>query len=120
MQASELVDVIRANGEEEWREVAGELCGSCHELVRGKYIANLVRKLDNLGYVLASVDGFGGEGKGDKYYGIFSVTKNEEITYFRLNGWYASYDGPDIEYWSFKEVKKIQVQTFEWEYCENR
>lgn len=39
------------------------------------------------------VDSFGGEGEGDQYWMVISVSDGETTRYFRRDGWYASYDG---------------------------
>lgn len=36
---------------------------------------------------------FGGEGEGDQYWMVISVSDGETTRYFRRDGWYASYDG---------------------------
>lgn len=43
---------------------------------------------------LAVVDEFGGEGQGDEYWIVVSLTDSEgNVQLFRKSGWYASYDG---------------------------
>ena len=64
---------------------------------------------------VAPEEHFGGESLGDSYWNVFSVEHNGEITYFRLDGWYASYDGSHFDdYFGFYEVNKVPVQVFEW------
>lgn len=51
---------------------------------------------------------FGGEGQGDRYYIIFRVTEdNGNIRYFKIDGWYASYDGGHYD-GPFSEVKPVE------------
>lgn len=112
MKAAEFLSVIKGLDDlecENWREMAQELCGGYRSLT------DFAEKLAEAGYVIESVDGYGGEGKGDEYWGVFSVTHNEETTYFKLNGWYASYEGGTIDDpEGFCEVEKVPVQTYEW------
>jgi hypothetical protein len=60
------------------------------------------------------VASYGGEGQGDDYWFVFSVTSptGEQRTY-KLAGWYASYDGG--EYDNLFEVFPKQVMVTQWE-----
>lgn len=40
---------------------------------------------------------YGGEGKGDKYWMVVSLSDGETTRYFRKDGWYASYDGGSLD-----------------------
>ncbi len=42
---------------------------------------------------LKYVDSYGGEGQGDAYWVVFSVDNQ----FFRIDGWYASYDGGELD-----------------------
>lgn len=75
----------------------------------------LLVELAEKGYIIRSEDHYGGEGRGDEYWDVFSVENNGEKTYFRLNGWYASYEGATFDDpFDFEKVKKVPVQVFEW------
>lgn len=76
--------------------------------------------LDN-NYVIKVVDHFGGEGQGDTYWSVFSVTHFDDVCYFKIDGWYASHYGAEISGgdYGFYEVKKTPVQTYEWTKNEN-
>lgn len=112
MNKQKLREVIKKIEEECelcWGDVGREICESddndCEFCVA----------LRNEGLVLANVASFGGEGQGDTYYYVFSVTeKDGTVTFFKVEGWYASSYGADIDPWNFKEVKKVPVQTYEW------
>lgn len=39
------------------------------------------------------VDDYGGEGQGDEYWVVFSITNNDKTRYFKKEGGYASYVG---------------------------
>ena len=46
------------------------------------------------GAVVKTVDSYGGEGQGDDFWVVVSVSKEGEVTRYVKNvGWYASYDG---------------------------
>ncbi len=47
---------------------------------------------------------YGGEGQGDEYWLVISVSDGETTRYFRRDGWYASYDGGYLDGESY-EVK---------------
>ena len=86
MQASEFLNIIDENDlRGDWRSEAPELCGSYHGPLYSD--SKIVEKLNELGYELKSVDGYGGEGKGDDYWGVFSITdSSDEISYFKISG----------------------------------
>jgi hypothetical protein len=53
------------------------------------------------------VEDFGGEGEGERYYLIFRVDfEDGSCRYFKMNGWYASYDGGYYD-GPFEEVKPV-------------
>lgn len=103
----------------EWNELAYELSGSYVE--RGWVITNsddysgkLGGEIAKLGFEFVSVDGYGGEGKGDKYWGVFSLTKDGKTVYVMMSGSYASYDGPDLDstYWTIVEPYEKTVRDW--------
>lgn len=47
---------------------------------------------------------YGGEGQGDQFWLVISITDGETTRYFRRDGWYASYDGGYLDTDTF-EVK---------------
>jgi len=51
--------------------------------------------LDNL--TAKVVSEYGGEGKGDQYWMVVSLSDGETTRYFRKDGWYASYDGGSLD-----------------------
>jgi len=59
-------------------------------------------------------DDFGGEGEGDDYWVVFSVGNQ----YFRVNGYYASYHGGELD-GSVEEVKPVKVERIEYEEIKN-
>lgn len=59
---------------------------------------NIVEEINKLGYVIKSEDGYGGEGRGDNYWGVFSLTKDNHTVYIKLDGYYASYNGSTVDY----------------------
>lgn len=40
---------------------------------------------------------YGGEGKGDQYWMVISLSDSDTTRYFRMDGWYASYDGGTLD-----------------------
>jgi hypothetical protein len=55
---------------------------------------------------------FGGEGKGDNYYKIWSFTKAGETLYVKLDGYYASYNGATYDNMSFVEPHPKTVVVY--------
>lgn len=59
---------------------------------------------------------FGGEGQGDTYWVVFSLERDGEKKYFKLDGWYASYNGHEFEdFYDFYEVKQVEKVVKVWE-----
>lgn len=61
--------------------------------------------------LVKEVDSYGGEGQGEQYWMIISVVQGDVIRTFKLDGWYASYDGGyyDEFYEVIPELKTITV-----------
>lgn len=38
----------------------------------------------------------GGEGQGDQYWTVYKFQKDQEVSYFKFYGWYASYHGAEF------------------------
>ena len=55
------------------------------------------------------VDSYGGEGDGERYYRIYSFTKDNETLYVKFDGWYASYVGAEYSEWFFVEPYEKMV-----------
>lgn len=62
-------------------------------------------------WVIKYVYDFGGEGQGDQYYYIFSVSDGETTRTVKVHGWYASHYGGEYEDWreTFPKLKTITV-----------
>jgi len=56
---------------------------------------------------LEYVDEYGGEGKGDDYWVVFKIGEQ----YFRVDGWYASYDGGELDGEPYEVSPKEQTIT---------
>lgn len=63
------------------------------------------------GYTAERVAEHGGEGEGDQYWVVVSISDGVTTRYFRKDGWYASYDGGylDGETLEVKPVEKVVV-----------
>lgn len=55
---------------------------------------------------------YGGEGQGDQYWMVVSVSDGETTRYFRRDGWYASYDGGTLDGEIHEVTPKEKVVTF--------
>lgn len=49
------------------------------------------------GFTAKRVAEYGGEGEGDQYWVVISLSDGEVTRYFRKDGWYASYDGGELD-----------------------
>ncbi len=110
MKASELVQLIRESEFSDlWDETFEELSDNPERQ------GDLQKDLASKGVVLANVDSYGGEGKGDTYWVVFSATRGDEVTHFKLDGWYASYSGRSFDdTLDFEEVEQVPVQVMKW------
>jgi len=112
MNAEDFLEIIKScKHGHEWPEFASELCGSSCWVPN---YSDLNKELLSLDIKIKSEDGYGGEGQGDEYWGVFSVTNFLGTTYFKISGWYASYSGSEIEAYNLEAVEKVPVQTYEW------
>lgn len=53
-------------------------------------------KIPHLG-IVKLVDEYGGEGQGDEYYFVFSVTDGDVTRFFKRHGYHVSHDGSYLE-----------------------
>lgn len=60
------------------------------------------------------VDDYGGEGQGDDYWVVFSVTGHDVTRHFRMEGWYQSYAGGEFD-GDLKEVTPKEKVVTVWE-----
>jgi hypothetical protein len=94
--------------ESNWNNEDVEGIESWHELKYG-----CGGHVTGLGKV-SHVDSYGGEGKGDEYWVVFSVTDWGVTRHFRMDGWYASYSGAEFD-GDLKEVAPKQKVITVWE-----
>lgn len=67
--------------------------------------------LESVGWTLKYLDGYGGEGKGDEYWFVFTVTDGTTTRHVKVDGWYQSYNGGEYDKWFevFPKKKEITV-----------
>jgi hypothetical protein len=58
-------------------------------------------------------DGYGGEGKGEEYWSVYSFTKNEETVYIKFDGYYQSYSGSEYDDFYQVEPKHVMVTRYQ-------
>lgn len=67
------------------------------------------------GAVVKTVDSYGGEGQGDDFWVVVSVSKEGEVTRYVKNvGWYASYDGGYFDSTKGTEVFPFKKVSTSW------
>lgn len=73
------------------------------------------KKFDGLGTVKL-LEHKGGEGQGEEYYIVFSVTDEEgETVIFKKNGYYSSYDGVEWYEDQARLVKPVAITIIEYQ-----
>lgn len=73
----------------------------------------ILAKAKELGLAVEFVNNFGGEGRGDQYWSVYSFTDGDNVVYVKFNGWYQSYHGSEYTDWFFVQPKQVQVTKFE-------
>lgn len=63
---------------------------------------------------LTHIDDYGGEGKGDDYWVVFSITQEDITRFFKKSGWYQSYSGGELDGELEEVTPKAKVITV-WE-----
>lgn len=85
---------------EEFFESGGSQPESYYEIKYGSE-----GKIPGLGDVKL-VDKYGGEGQGDDYWVVFSVSDGDVTRLFRKSGWYASYAGGEFD----SDLEEVRAQ----------
>lgn len=67
------------------------------------------------GYTFAFQEDFGGEGQGDDYWVVFSVTKEDYSEFYKVPGWYASHHGGELEVENTYAVQPVEKVITVWE-----
>lgn len=89
---------------EEINKILKERFGDCHDLE--EYFS--YKQTDDILGRGESVDSYGGEGEGKKYYNIYHFIDHD--VYIKLKGYYSSYNGVDYDNWedSVFQVKPVE------------
>lgn len=103
----ELKTVIAALRRLDERDVLN-LCGQFHNVTE-----NLVKYFKKMGYEIRSEDGYGGSGLGEEYWGVFSLSNERGITYYKIPGFHTSYTEERVYPEETVIVKPIQVRAWE-------
>ncbi len=70
--------------------------------------------LEVLGVQIWSEDQHGGMGQGDDFWQVIAVKDGEEVTYWKIPGWYQSHHGAEIEFYNIFEVKPKEKMITVW------
>lgn len=60
------------------------------------------------GFKFELIKEHGGEGQGEEYWKVYKVTEGNASILIRMDGSYASYDGPDFDPFDFRKVKAVK------------
>lgn len=82
------------------------------DLFRGYYEDSIPEELTAMGLTLVDEDSYGGEGKGEEYWHVYSITNGTETVYVKFDGYYASYSGSEFQEWFFVEPKEVTVTQY--------
>jgi len=93
-QFSDLDNTIRA-----WSQVKGELYGDKKKATLDNFTAELVAE-------------YGGEGQGDQYWVVISLSDGKTTRYFRKDGWYASYSGGELDGDTYEVTPQERMVVF--------
>ena len=109
-----LEDFIKLNFDYDYEDNYSTLPDALSEAAyESKYSTNKPKQLDS--YIVKSEERFGGEGQGDAYWEVFSVTpNNEEPVYVKFDGWYASHHGHEYDGDDFTIVQPKEVTVRQW------
>jgi hypothetical protein len=55
---------------------------------------------------------YGGEGQGDEYWMVVSISDGKTARFFRKDGWYASYDGGYLDGKTYEVTPKEKLVTY--------
>lgn len=118
-----LKSALRENDlEDEWSDIADDICGSSSarvqewddEAKRKTCLQKLIDKLE-LSMTIRCEDGYGGEGGGDDYWGVFSLEiPGTPKEYYRISGSYASFVGPEVDAWDVEHVEPFLKTVTDW------
>ena len=84
----------------------------------GKFIIRDGSNFEYEGHKFTHEDGFGGEGQGDNFWIVFSVTNladSGDVVYYKVPGWYQSHYGSELEWGSLFEVSRREKTIMVWE-----
>jgi hypothetical protein len=111
MKVTNLLEIVQnCDSAHEWEDLAKDIFSGY------VYEYSLLKELKNKwGISIKIEDHHGGEGMGDKYWSVFSATHDGDVAYYRLSGWYASYEGASLDDTTPELVNKVPVQTYEWQ-----
>lgn len=80
------------------------------------FYGNSGEPIDLGGFIVEGVEQYGGEGMGDEYWVVFSVENDDVKKFFKLDGWYASYNGHEFDnFLDFNEVIQVEKTINVWE-----
>lgn len=71
-------------------------------------------KLKAAGFDIKVAEQEGGEGEGSHYHIVLKLTKDNENTFVKCDGYYASHEGTSWESADIYEVKPVKVEINSW------
>lgn len=91
-----------------------EECGGEDYLLYGSPTDELVDGNDLYSYAdsLVCVEQYGGEGQGDEIWAVYKVNEDGVDKYYKVEGWYASYEGASYSEYYEVEPKQVVVTKY--------
>ena len=70
--------------------------------------------IDGVSFFTKEVYG-GSEGEGETHYVIIEAKYEDEVSFWKIPGWYNSYDGAYLEIGNMFQVKPVEKTVIDWQ-----
>lgn len=107
----EVEELLRKQAEADWTPTTSNVL----EFIRNE---DIEEDLEHTSKVVSFPNGWsgqqihsegGGEGDGEEYWFVFTLTKDfKDTKYFRLDGWYQSYNGSEVDWDDLYEAIPVE------------
>jgi hypothetical protein len=70
------------------------------------------REIDDSSFIFECEEQYGGEGMGESYWGVWKISRQNDIAYVKFDGSYYSYQGSTFDSWFFVEPQQVLVTQY--------